>query len=213
MSLSVSLRKFRPARTLRTRLPFPGAARLPIAQVTAAACFDSVEFFPGERWKELEAYQPRVLVGSAADLMRLATQLELGFWNLTTVDHTVFVLTVCGTTPVDDFFRNRIWETFGVPVYELFLGPHGSLLASECEAHEGWHIEAGAELSLWKGRLLLNLPNERRVQTGLAGRIETARCPCGRTDARLMNLSAVGSLQSQPDLANHDLVLVRRRAS
>jgi hypothetical protein len=213
MPLLASLRKLHSLRGGRTRLPFPGASTLRIAQLTPSVDFDSVEFFPSERWRELENYQPRVLVGSAADLMRLARQLELGLWNMTSVDHAIFVLTECGTEPVDDFFRNIIWETFGVPVYELFFGPDGSLLASECETHEGWHLDTTASLSIWNGKLFLNFPDRRRVPTGLAGRIETAPCPCGRVGVRLMNLSAAGFAQPQPELANHELVLVRCRAS
>jgi hypothetical protein len=37
--------------------------------------------------------------------------------------------------------RNYIWETFGMPVFEYLLDASGRIVARECEAHEGLHIE------------------------------------------------------------------------
>ena len=55
---------------------------------------------------------------------------------------------------------------FAVPVFEQIIGPDGELLAAECEAHDGLHIEvAGLP---WEGY-----------------RLELAACGCGRKTPRL----------------------------
>lgn len=36
--------------------------------------------------------------------------------------------------------RELLWSSFGVPVFEQYLGPGNVLLASECEAHAGLHV-------------------------------------------------------------------------
>jgi hypothetical protein len=61
--------------------------------------------------------------------------------------------------------RDFIWNTFGVPVFEYLLDGDGRILARECEAHEGLHIE--------------RLPESREVEM-----IEEA-CACGTPGARL----------------------------
>ena len=38
--------------------------------------------------------------------------------------------------------RERLWRAFRVPLYEQIVGEHGTLLAAECEAHSGLHIES-----------------------------------------------------------------------
>ena len=52
-----------------------------------------------------------------------------------------------------------------MPVFEQIIGKNGVLLAAECQAHEGLHIES---------------PDSAR-----RGIFETAVCGCGRTGPRL----------------------------
>lgn len=52
-----------------------------------------------------------------------------------------------------------------VPVFEQIVGPSGQLLAGECEAHDGLHIE-GPGL-----RLTIDM-------------VDTTPCPCGGKTAR-----------------------------
>ncbi len=63
--------------------------------------------------------------------------------------------------------RERLWRAFRVPVFEQRIDDSCNLLAAECEAHDGLHIES--ELSPRQGEL-----------------IETAPCGCGRTTPRLI---------------------------
>jgi hypothetical protein len=64
--------------------------------------------------------------------------------------------------------RERLWRAFRVPVFEQRIGRSGSLLAWECEAHDGLHIES-PKLRPRAGEVL-----------------ETAPCGCGKTAPRLI---------------------------
>jgi hypothetical protein len=188
MRLPVNVRRFRSQGTARRKLPLVAAANLRIAQIGNRADFDSVRVFrPGE-WSSIEAYRPRILTGTAANLQELAERVELKVIELSSVDHAIFVLTRCGDEPLSDVQRVVLWQTFGVPVYEIFIAPGGALAASECEAHEGWHLEPGATLSLVNGELVLDGFGRHSVHTGLSAFIEREPCACGREGARLMNV-------------------------
>lgn len=50
-----------------------------------------------------------------------------------------------------------LWESFGVPIFEQYLGPGNVLLAFECQAHSDFHATPG-----YSGPIL-----------------EGKRCPCG----------------------------------
>jgi hypothetical protein len=188
MRLPVNVRRFRSQGTGRRKLPFFSPANLRIAQLGKRADFDSVRVFRAGEWTRIEAYRPRVLAGTAADLQALAERVELKVIELSSVDHAVFVLTSCGAEPLDDVLRVVLWQTLGVPVYELFLSPSGALAATECEAHEGWHIEPGAHFSLVNKELVLDGLGGKRVRTGLSAWIEHEPCACGREGARLLNV-------------------------
>jgi hypothetical protein len=64
--------------------------------------------------------------------------------------------------------RERLWRAFRVPVFEQRIDESRRLLAAECEAHDGLHIEV-PEVSPKAGEVL-----------------ETAACGCGRTTRRLI---------------------------
>jgi hypothetical protein len=72
--------------------------------------------------------------------------------------------------PLSEEARERLWRAFRVPVFEHRIDETCKLLASECEAHDGLHIEGPALL-----------PREGEV-------LETAPCGCGRTTPRLITL-------------------------
>ncbi len=197
-----SIRRFRSQSSGRRKLPFPLAPNLRIAQVTAdVASFDSVEVFPRERWDELVRYRPRVLVGAAADFQQLAELSRIGALDLSTVDHVIFVLTECGHKPATDVLRVLLWQAFGVPVYELLIGVAGSLLASECEAHEGWHVETGAKFSRNGDELVVDALGRNPLRTGLRGVIETEPCPCGRAGSRLIDVELLRAPAVRRELA------------
>jgi hypothetical protein len=201
MRIPVSIRRFRRNSTEHRRLPFPASRHSRAAQITATSFFDHVETFPYERWRELEIYRPRVLVGPATDLQKLAELVEIGTLDVRSVDCAVFVLTECGGRPVSDVLRVVFWQAFGVPVYELLVDGEGILLARECELQEGWHPQPYATFSVSDNELIVHALRRKALRTGLVGNIETAACPCGRPGTRLLDIEALGSREAQRELA------------
>jgi len=72
--------------------------------------------------------------------------------------------------------RERLWQDFRVPIFEQVIGPRGLLLATECEAHDGLHIES---------------PD---LQTD--GYVERSPCGCGRSTPRLQPSQLVERLRA-----------------
>jgi hypothetical protein len=64
--------------------------------------------------------------------------------------------------------RERLWRAFRVPIFEQRIDESCALLAAECEAHDGLHIEASGVC-----------PGDGEI-------LETAICGCGRTTPRLI---------------------------
>ncbi len=169
-------------------LRVPETSKPRIAQVTPGAYFES-RYFPTERWAEMEVFCPEMLMGSAADLYWLVEKVGQNEITLSSVDHAVFVLTTAGDAPANDVLRVTLWQTFGVPVYELFVGADGTVLAGECEAHEGWHVEPGCRFyKANENELMADSRHIKGIRTGLSGAIENERCVCGRFGARVTNV-------------------------
>jgi hypothetical protein len=80
------------------------------------------------------------------------------------VERAVFVLTRAGEPFVTDSERDRLWESFGAPVFALLLDGDGRVMACECEMQRGLHIAS---------------------RTAPVGVLETAPCECGRLGYRI----------------------------
>jgi hypothetical protein len=80
--------------------------------------------------------------------------------------HALVVLEHPGRPRLSDADRTAFWRAFRVPVFEQIIGPAGQLLAGECEAHEGLHIEA---------------PGLRLTED----MVDSTPCACGRTTPRI----------------------------
>ncbi len=185
---SLGVIPFRPNRLPSLTLPLATAGGLRAAQISVLPEFQSVQPFRRERWGELGAFQPRILVGYGFDLQRLADKVIGGEFEIASLDRAVVALTDCGSSPISDALRNHVWRTFGVPVYELIVATGCRLLACECEAHDGWHVQEGAKPYLVKGELVYDAPPLTCAYTGFTGDIETQSCECGRQTVRLKNL-------------------------
>lgn len=189
MRFTAKIRK-EPSRSVRKRklTGVPGGDKPRTAQITAGVLFDAT-YFPAEHWDELEDFRPEMLVGAAADLQWLAERMRRGELHLQSVDRAVFALTLAGDAPVSDTLRVVLWQAFGVPVYELFVSTDGTVLAAECEAHEGWHVEPGCRFYYSRGQeLVADSRQIKGIRTGLAGMIKTETCVCGRAGMRLMDV-------------------------
>jgi hypothetical protein len=91
---------------------------------------------------------------------------DLMGWRIPSLTHAVIVLSRPEERRLREEERERLWRAFGVPVFEQIIGVHGELLAAECEAHDGLHVESPFP----------QLDDEALCDT---------RCPCGRTTPRI----------------------------
>jgi hypothetical protein len=94
----------------------------------------------------------------------------------------------------DEEDREAVWKAFQVPLFGQVRGFNGELLASECEAHDGFHVneEAAVFEASEHGLLVTSLSNLRypvlRLISGFDARIENRVCLCGMKTARLTGL-------------------------
>jgi hypothetical protein len=150
--------------------------------------FEKACYLPLDSVKELEDYRPQALVGSSAHLLQLARQARSGQAAFPDLDCAVFVITDFRDVPLNDNERTALWNAFSVPVYEMVLADDGALLASECQAQEGWHIEPGVRFSRMNDQLWYSRRG-RQTGTGLVGEIQDEPCPCGKTGQRITNVA------------------------
>ena len=106
------------------------------------------------------AFEPAAIAGTFEQLKQLARS---GVPSLT---HSIIVLWRAGEARLSEADRDTLWAAFRVPVFEQVIGKSGKRLATECEAHDGLHIESPA----------LPIVNES---------VEDAPCPCGRKTPRI----------------------------
>jgi hypothetical protein len=174
-----------PGRKRRLKLPVIDSRGLRIAQIGHQAFFDEARPFPAARWHELAQFAPNVLIGSASELRRVMERVDLQTVDLSSVDHAVFAITELGDKPLGDVLRVVLWQRLGVPVYELYIGPDRNLLAAQCEAQDGWHVQPCARFTSEGGQLFYS-SRGGEVSTGLEGDLVFATCGCGRPGARIL---------------------------
>lgn len=150
----------------------------------AAARPESVHLVPNG-WRGRLGFAIEAIAGPQADLARLAARIHAGEPAPGRGARRLLVYTKLGEPLLDSTLRDRLWQAFELPVFEQLHGFDGELLASECEAHEGMHLETeSAIFEALDGALvvtsLLGLRHPvLRLRTGLAGAIERRTCPCG----------------------------------
>ena len=81
--------------------------------------------------------------------------------------HALIVLRTSSDSGLTLENRRRLWQAFQVPVFEQIISVSGTLLAAECEAHCGLHIES-------------------RDFTADDHLIDRTPCACGRKSPRLI---------------------------
>jgi hypothetical protein len=97
--------------------------------------------------------------------------------SLPSLRNVLIALVRPGEPGLSEEARERLWWAFRVPIFEQRIDDDCTLLAAECEAHEGLHIEASG---------VFPRANES---------LETAKCGCGKTTPRLMMREKVGNLR------------------
>jgi hypothetical protein len=135
-----------------------------------------------------EVAMPDVLV------MPLNAALELTLGSAGTAS-AVVVVTSIADAPLADHHRDLLWGSLGLPVFEQLTAWDGTVIARECEIHDGLHVAPEAIAEVAAGELILTQLKVEgtvlRARTGFTAEITTALCECGRETPRLRNLSAV----------------------
>ena len=134
-----------------------------------AACFRQVRFpassairmFPNGWSEEVALFAPGAVAANRERLFGLAAVARPPVFT-----HAVIVLESPGDAQLTGEERERLWRAFRVPIFEQIIGPRGKLLAAECEAHDGLHIETSG--LRWEGY-----------------RLEQVVCACGRKTPRI----------------------------
>lgn len=193
--MRVRIRWKRPQEPPSCLLPFPASSDLRIVQVGDFPILTGLAWFYVEWWEALRAHQPDILAGHRDALTRLAELVKRRRIDLA-LGRALFTLTRVGERPLPDAARDQLWDAFGVPVYELYVTGNGVILASECEAHNGWHVNPEtARISKLAGephvvlnRLGSNGREYQAVGMGFAADMTSETCDCGQTTPRVVNL-------------------------
>jgi hypothetical protein len=108
---------------------------------------------------EAEHFQPAAVAATLTQCRKLSRIL------IPSLTHALIVLERPGAARLSEADRDLFWRAFRVPVFEQIIGPKGQLLAGECEAHDGLHLEAPG----------------LRIDAQL---VDMSLCPCGRKTPR-----------------------------
>lgn len=157
-------------------------------------------FFGPQDFGRLRNYAPDALAGPVSALRTLAERIPSRVsWSFKP-GHSLIVLLVFPQTGITAETRELLWRVFEVPLYAQILSPSRSLLAWECQAHEGYHVaEQNAVFELVPGLVepelvVTSLVDLRepvlRLATGLTARVERSQCGCGLWTPRLVDLRA-----------------------
>jgi hypothetical protein len=92
-----------------------------------------IRAFPQGWCPAAKEFAPAVIAGTFRQLCDAA---ELG----SRVTHAIIPLAWDPSELLGAGQREFLWDAFGVPIFEQYLGPGNVLLASECDAHAGLHV-------------------------------------------------------------------------
>jgi hypothetical protein len=133
-----------PAGRMRTQpqqFTFPLSGPVRIALLEEGFCSDAnVRTFAPDDMAWLRSYAPEALVAPLDLALSLADRQRRGILDLPSVRTAIVVLTSCEDSPLTGDHRDLLWRAWGVPVFEQLRGPDGTVIARECEVHDGLHI-------------------------------------------------------------------------
>jgi hypothetical protein len=187
-----NMKRLRGRKSAPIQLPFPVSPTLRLAQLSSGPKFAGVQPFRLKKVQDLRTFAPNVVVGSASELRRFAEQAVSSSLDTSSIDHALVVVTHYGTQPLTDLVRVTLWQAFGVPIFELYLGLDYGLLCAECEAHEGWHLAPGVCCTLLDGgEMILSGGGNNGLHTGFTASLDPNPCPCGRPSPRVLDIEQV----------------------
>jgi hypothetical protein len=130
----------------------------------------SVRIFP-DGWRgDTAAFEPQAVAGTYEQVRLLDRR------TAPSLTHAIVVLARPGSPRLTEEDRDRLWRIFRLPVFEQIIGKSGELLAAECEAHDGMHVES------------TRLPIEHEY-------VDASPCPCGRKTPRIGGVQGTAILR------------------
>jgi hypothetical protein len=169
-------------------LPFPATPHLRTALLEALECVGAIATYPPVRWREVSSFAPQIVAGTTETLQTFADGVIRGEWHLRPLDTAVFNLTPLGHDPLTPAQRDKLWRAFHVPIYDLLFDRDEGVLASECEAYEGWHVRhKQLRFDMQTGAVVFRKNGivPTALTTGLTARGLDSMCACG-DDAPLL---------------------------
>ena len=121
--------------------------------------------------EEASLFAPAAIAATPAQLDALRSS------PIPSLRNAIIALVRPGEPSLSEEAREQLWRAFRVPVFEQRIDESCNLLAAECEAHDGLHIQS-LGLSPREGEIL-----------------ETAPCGCGRTTPRLITPARTENLR------------------
>ncbi len=179
--------------------------KLPVADACRVAVLGAgfeesgpVRVFRYDSPQELAEYGPDAIAGPMDRIRKTALDVRAGRLKLPALERAVVVFTGLRDGMLEPGDRELFWQAFRVPVYEQLQGFHREALATECDAHEGLHVETSNalfELDSEEHLLLTGLACSAyavvRLVTGFSARVEEGLCGCGWTGPRLLGLRSI----------------------
>jgi hypothetical protein len=157
---------------------------------------DSVRIFDPDCLHEIKRFDPAAIAAPLEVLLSWTASPRHGRCAIPTPPRALIAFTGLEGGGLPDAARDMLWRAFEVPVFEQRLGSDGSVLAWECEAHEGLHVaeqNAVFERSSNRRLILTSLTDRRRpllrLIAGFTATLETDLCPCGQPGPRLLGVS------------------------
>jgi len=125
-------------------------------------------FRPGDL-AGLGDFMPEAIIAPRQLLLDLGSSQMDGILKLPHLNTALVALTGAGEGALESADRDFLWLVFGLPVFEQFRNDAGTVIARECEIHDGLHLDPVAPRS-----------------AGLTGRIVTGCCECGSEAPRVV---------------------------
>jgi hypothetical protein len=157
-------------------------------------------------WRAKLGFSTEQVEGPQQEIARLAAAIEAGDAEPDAGARRLIVYGALGDALLSPELRERLWEVFELPVFEQLRGWEGEVFASECDAHDGLHLDhAAAIFEVLDGELvvtsLLAMQSPvLRLCTGMEGAIQDGACPCGETVARFMPAAVAAPVRKAPSL-------------
>lgn len=195
-----------PVRLARLRYPLDPTPRIAILG-TGWVENQQTLCFPNGWCHEMREFRAEALAGPVSALRRLANSVFNRGAYFPHLKRPIVAFTGLASSARETFSdedRDLLWRAFHVPVFEQFLGLDRELLAAECDAHYGLHINMESVLfqRAEDGELLVTSFNNLsspipKLATGLFGELMFDPCPCGKPGPRIsavrLRSAAIGS--------------------